>query len=242
MDASRLWIRSCLIALAILPVQPVSAILPESQEPISLDATSAEFDGLQSRLVFTNIRISQGPLTISADQAVVNDLDFAHNTWLFTGNVNIDGGPTRIRSDAASLLFVEHQLATASITGEPATFERDAVGDRRAISGGAGLIEYDARESTLVLERDAQLFDGANEITGERLLYQVAEDRLMATSDNGNGQRVRITITPQSLQEEDAEENEVPATSDSDASTTPPPGSDPSDVDGTTGSDEDVPR
>jgi len=210
MDASCLWIRSLLIALAILPLEPASAILPESQAPISLDAASAEFDGRQGRLVFSRIRITQGPLTITADEATVNDLDFANNTWLFSGNVHIDGGTARIRSDAASLLFIEHRLVRASVTGEPATFERDAVGDRRAISGGAGIIEYDAREATLALEQSAQLFDGINQITGESLLYQVAEDRLMASSDNGNGQRVRITITPQSF-EEDTEDDEEPS-------------------------------
>lgn len=237
MDVSCLWIRSCLIALAILPLEPASAILPESQEPISLDATSADFDGRQSRLVFQRIRITQGPLTITADKAVVNNLDFADNTWVFTGNVRIDGGPTRIRSEAASLLFVDHQLVTASVTGEPATFERDAVGDRRAISGGAGMIEYDARESTLVLERDAQLYDGANEISGERLLYQVAEDRLMASSDNGNGQRVRITITPQSLKEDagDDPSAELPGADDR-------PGPEPDDASGPDDAGEDAPR
>ena len=195
MDSFSLWARSFLVVLACLPLAPASAILPESKEPISLDAASAEFDGLQNRLVFTGVRITQGPLTITADQAVVDALDFANNTWVFTGNVRIDGGPTRIRSDAASLLFVEHGLAAASVTGDPATFERDAVGDKRAIRGGAGMIDYDAREGTLILARKAQLFDGTNQITGERLLYKVAEERLIASSDANNGERVRVTIT-----------------------------------------------
>jgi lipopolysaccharide export system protein LptA len=212
MDYSCLWARSCLIALAILPLAPASAILPESQEPISLDAAAAEFDGPQNRLVFDNVRITQGPLTITADRAIVDALDFANNTWLFTGDVRIDGGPTRIRSDAASLLFVEHRLVSASVTGDPATFERDAVDDRRAISGGAAVIEYDAREGTLVLAQHAQLYDGTNEITGERLLYKVAEDRLIASSDASNGERVRVTITPQTVEPREPPEDGEPST------------------------------
>lgn len=242
MDVSCPWIRNFLIALAILPLSPASAILPESQEPISLDATAAEFDGRQNRLVFSSIRIEQGPLTVTADQATVDALDFADNTWLFTGNVRIDGDTARIRSDAATLIFVEHRLVMANVTGQPATFERDAVGDRRAISGGAWMIEYDAGNATLALEQNAQLFDGINEITGERLLYQVAEDRLMASSDNGSGQRVQITITPQSLEDKE-DDGQAPPDTDGDPSAADAgPAQDRLDEDDGNGTDEDGPR
>ena len=172
-------------------------ILPNSKEPIELEADSSEYDKENNRLVFRQIKITQAGLTIAADTAVADGLDFSQSVWTFTGSVKIDGDGSHIRGSAAQLIFTDHRLTQATTTGRPATFERESDPEEnvRALSGNAQSIEYDAVASTLVLNGQARLLDGSNEITGDRLMYSVLEDKLVASSDESS--QVRIVITPQ---------------------------------------------
>lgn len=185
--------------MSVLVVGEVRGILPDSQEPISLDADSSEFDRDSNTLIFRNVHITQGMLSIAAATASADGLDFADSSWQFDGNVRIDGEYSRIRAAKAVLRFRNHRMVHASASGEPANFERDATEDARALSGGARSIDYDLEAQTLTLSGEAQLIDGQNEINGETLLYQLTEERLVATSDQGGDQRVRVTVTPQTL-------------------------------------------
>ncbi|UCC13375.1 MAG: lipopolysaccharide transport periplasmic protein LptA [Gammaproteobacteria bacterium] len=188
-----------ILAMSVLVVGEVRGILPDSQEPISLDADSSEFDRDSNTLIFRNVHITQGMLSIAAATASADGLDFADSSWQFDGNVRIDGEYSRIRAAKAVLRFRNHRMVHASASGEPANFERDATEDTRALSGGARSIDYDLEAQTLTLSGEAQLIDGQNEINGETLLYQLTEERLVATSDQGGDQRVRVTVTPQTL-------------------------------------------
>lgn len=187
-----------LVLGAILLPGIAFGILPNSKEPISLEADSSEFDKEKNRLVFRKVKITQAGLTIVADTAVADGLDFSQSVWTFTGEVNIDGEGSHIRGSTAQLVFTDHRLTQATTTGQPATFERDPnpTEDVRALSGDAQNIEYDALASTLVLDGEARLLDGSNEITGNRLTYNILEDKLVASSDEAS--QVRIVITPQS--------------------------------------------
>ena len=97
----------------ILPAS-AATILPVSNAPIALDAESSEYDRNADRLLFRQVRITQGDLSIAADQAVANDLDFAASTWEFTGHVELDGQGSRIRANSASA-----SPTTASSTRPP---------------------------------------------------------------------------------------------------------------------------
>jgi lipopolysaccharide export system protein LptA len=204
--------RVILLAALMCALPQAWAILPDSREPISLDADSSEFDREKSTLSFRNVRIRQGMLTISADAAKADDLDFADSSWEFTGNVRIDGDASKIRSEAAILRFRDHRLVRASVHGQPATFERDATEESRALSGSAESIEYDLTAGNLTLSGNARIMDGKNEILGSRLLYELETERLVASSDESGDSRVRITVTPQTLgiADEEPEAGEIP--------------------------------
>lgn len=189
-------VRPWLFLLALLPWAAADAIFPESREPIALEAASSQFDAEAGLLVFRGIRISQGPFSISADKAEATELDFADSTWDFSGAVVIAGQGASILASSAQLRFRDHQLRNTVARGEPATFERERTEDFRAISGDARTIEYDHQQKELVLSGDARLLDGTNEVSGSRLIYRIADGRVMAGSDAGDEDRVRITITP----------------------------------------------
>ena len=193
------WLVAALTAL-ILPAT-AATILPISREPIALDAESSEYDRARNQLRFRQVRITQGDLSIAADEAVANDLDFAASTWEFRGQVRLEGQGARILANAASIRFTDHRLVHATATGSPAHFERDATPELRALSGDAEVIDYDATASKLELRGAARLVDGANRFNGHKLVYLVEEDRLLASSSEARGEQVSVVITPSTIEE-----------------------------------------
>jgi lipopolysaccharide transport protein LptA len=193
------WLAAILAAL-ILPASAAN-ILPVTRDPIALDAESSEYDRNRNQLLFRQVRITQGGLSIAADQAVANSLDFAASTWEFAGHVELEGQGARITANEASIRFSNHQLVQATATGGPATFERDATPELRALAGDAEVIDYDAVSSKLELRGGAQLVDGANRFKGHRLVYLVEEDRLLASSSEARDEQVSVVITPSTIEE-----------------------------------------
>ncbi|MFU8821871.1 MAG: lipopolysaccharide transport periplasmic protein LptA [Gammaproteobacteria bacterium] len=178
--------------LGLFVVAPAYA----QQQAITLDAASSDFDRRNERLVFTEVRIQQGDLVISAAEAESRDLDFSRGSWLFRGDVRITSPMGDITSDRATITFLEHRLSKATTEGAPAQFSRTMPDDGRLVTGTANRIDYDLSKGELVLAGQAALRDGVREVSGGQLVYRIAEDRLIASTDAEGAERVRIVITP----------------------------------------------
>lgn len=165
--------------------------------PIVLDADTTEVDRRNGHVVFTEVRIQQEDVVVRADRAESRDLDFADSAWQFAGNVRISTGMGDIESSTAEISFRNHRLASAVARGGPAQFRREMTdGDRRTVTGSAERIEFDTRAGQIELTGQAVVRDGAREVSGGRLLYRLAEDRLIASSAESGDDRVRIVIVP----------------------------------------------
>lgn len=171
-------------------------VLAQQQE-ITLEAESSDLDRRNERLLFRQVRISQGDLSIAADEAETRDLDFSRGTWLFRGNVRIDTPMGTIQSARATVTFTDHVLRRATAEGAPARFSRMMPApENRLVTGTANRIDYDPGRGELELAGQAGLRDGVREVSGGRLVYRIGEDRLIASSDEEGTERVRIVITP----------------------------------------------
>jgi lipopolysaccharide transport protein LptA len=180
-------------AFASLAAAPVAA----QQQEITLEAASSDFDRRNERLVFQEIRVQQGDMVISADTAETRDLDFSRGSWLFRGNVQIRSPMGDIDSDRATVSFTNHRLDKATAEGGPARFSRTMPEpDARVVNGTANRIVYNLAGGELELAGQASLRDGVREVSGGRLVYRIAEDRLIASTDETGADRVRIVITP----------------------------------------------
>lgn len=178
------------LALAAGAAAPVI----DANAPIQLEARSSTFDYRNSTLVFSSVRISQGALSVEADEAVATGLDFADSRWTFRGRVRVRTADAQVASDTADVRFRNNQIASATIVGEPATFEqKTADGLAR---GRAGRIEYDFVAGTVRLAGGAWLSDGTNEINGRTLVYSMRDQRVLASAAEQGEERVRITINP----------------------------------------------
>jgi lipopolysaccharide transport protein LptA len=167
------------------------------QQEITLEAASSDFDRRNERLVFREITVQQGDISISADEAESRDLDFSRGTWVFRGNVRVRSPLGDMDSQRATVTFAGHQLEKATAEGTPARFSRTMPGpEARLVTGTANRIVYDLARGELELAGQANLRDGVREVSGGRLQYRISEDRLLASADDDGSERVRIVITP----------------------------------------------
>ncbi len=184
-----------LLAAAPRPARTQEApALPSLRDvPIDLDAAYSELDRRENRLLFRQLRISQGPLSIVADEAEANPADFSDSVWTFRGNVVIENTDAKVWCDEARMEFRENQLRRVQLTGAPARFEQRRVVERAPTQGKAGAMDYDLEAGLISMSEDAWLSDGQNEITGARIAYDLRREYVTATGEDG---QVRMRIAP----------------------------------------------
>lgn len=165
--------------------------------PIQVDAASSDVDYRSNTVVFRDVVITQGTARVAADSARATGLDFKDSTWVFTGNVRIDRDGGTLESDEARVQFRDNLLRVATINGKPARFEQQLARTPDKAHGRATTIVYDLATDRVTFTGDAWLTDGRNEISGEELVYNVRDQRVLAEQQPGSSGRVRITIRPQ---------------------------------------------
>ena len=99
-----------------------------------------------------------------------------------------------LAADEARIAFAANLISSAQITGSPARFEQKR--DKGIARGRALKIEYQPAAGTVRLTEDAWLSDGNNEISGQTLVYNMRDQRVLANPDEQGSQPVRITINP----------------------------------------------
>jgi len=156
--------------------------------PIQLKASSLDFDSQKGVVEYGTVEITQGGIRISADRAVTTGVDFDDSKWQFSGTVRITTPESAVASDTAEVRFAGGEIQSAAVTGGPATFEQKRNED--LAQGRARQIAYDLKRGTVELAGDAWLSDGKTEITGEKLVYSTANQRVISQEE------VLITIQP----------------------------------------------
>jgi len=165
--------------------------------PINVDAASSDVDYRSNTVVFRDVVITQGSARVAAENARATGLDFIDSTWEFTGHVRIDRDGGTLESDQAKVRFRNNELDSATIRGSPARFEQQLERTAGKAHGRAATIVYDMAANRVTFSGDAWLTDGRNEISGQELVYNVGDQRVLAETQPGDDDRVRITIRPQ---------------------------------------------
>ena len=178
----------------VTPATNVPEIEIDPGLPINLDAESSEFDRLNNRLAFTKVHITQGPLDIQADAGSAARLDFEDTVWTFSGQVEIRHDGMQIWSDTAQATFRNHRLTLARLHGSPARFEQHRPDDGGITRGQARDMEYALDRGLITMSGDAWVSDGANEVSGSHIAYDVVRDRI--TAEGSNAGKVRVKIIP----------------------------------------------
>jgi lipopolysaccharide transport protein LptA len=173
----------------------------DAQAPILLDAQSTSIDLKTNSAVFSKIRISQGAMSITADQGQASqqrsaDLYFENNVWNFRGNVKVTVEQGQLFSDDAQITFVNSVLSKAVVNGKPASFEQTVAKTGKLAKGHAETIDYDATKHLVRFSKNAYLNDGDHDILAQAVKYDILAQKVIAEEAEQNSQRVHITITP----------------------------------------------
>jgi lipopolysaccharide transport protein LptA len=184
--------------LVLAPAAHAQSGLPagNSQLPINLEAASSDFDYKNNTLLFKRVKITQGGLEVTAQQANATGLTFDNSEWRLQGDVTITVPGGKLQSNEARVMFKDNAIASASIKGSPAVFEQQLKERNQVARGRAAAIDYDVRAATVRLTGDAWLSDGQNEIRGNTLVYDIGRERVQANPSEKDPGGVKITINP----------------------------------------------
>ena len=192
---------SAVLAL-ILASRAGGAVQVPTDQPIDLDAQSFYTD-VTNNVVFRKVRITQGPMSISADLGQGQSqgskqstaLDFDNSLWTFRGNVKITTSDGQLTADDAQITFAKQRLFKATANGKQAEFQGQVEKTGKVAHGRADAIDYDAVKGVVRLLNNAWLTYGETELRGDSLKYNVGQS-IVAEGTEPDSQRVHITITP----------------------------------------------
>ena len=188
-----------LAAFALLaPSEQAAVAAPRNaQPPIDLVAQSTEVDLRTNSAVFHKVRISQGNMSIMADEGhATSGQNFDNSVWVFGGHVKITMDQGQLTSDDAQITFANNLIRKAVADGKPAEFEEPIAKTGKMAHGHADTIDYDLATNQVHFSKGAYLSNGDNEMRGESLRYNVLTQTVVAVEAEQGSQRVHIIITP----------------------------------------------
>jgi len=152
---------------------------------------------------------------VEADEV---EMDFSSGTRLYRGNVSVRQGTIRILADQIELFYKGEQLDHGIATGNPAVFRQRPDGKDHDIIGTGRRIELDEIQNIVTFIGDARLRQDRDAIEGERIVYDMARDRMIvrggdasptrttragedadAALPNQDGERPRMVLQPDEL-------------------------------------------
>ena len=194
---SKLSLRLGIVASLVLPLVAGAQVNDlDLRLPMDIDADNTTIDGKNSMIIFNGLRLTQGRVSIQADEGRATRMELEDSTWHFTGNVVIDIGAGHIECDAAELRFDEFRLKEAIVTGSPAIYDLSRPGTEEITHAEAGRLNYNVDGGVIEFSDQATITEGGNQISSNVLVYNIAEQRINADSSGEEDGRVRITYTP----------------------------------------------
>ena len=112
---------------------------------------------------------------VEADEV---EMDFGSGKRIYRGNVSIRQGTIRILADQIELFYEGEQLHHAVAQGNPAVFRQRPDGKNHDIVGTSRTIELDEIHNIVTFITEAQLRQDRDAIEGERIVYDMARDRM----------------------------------------------------------------
>jgi lipopolysaccharide export system protein LptA len=132
-------------------------------------------------------------VTIEADRM---ELDQKHGTSHYKGNVILHQGALQIKADSITLYSVKKKLQRAVASGNPATLLQQGDNEASAIRAMATQMDYLPQSQVVILKGKAQLWRNGNEFSGDQISYDLKQQLVKASGDNGGG-RVRVLLQPE---------------------------------------------
>ncbi len=174
----------------VLAVAGLAAVLPPGSRAEEAQAAThtngrqlPSPDGLLGALSFSS---SRAPIAVSADQM---EFDYRAHVLRYSGNVVVTQADMKLESDALTVALdsgVQNRVKQVVAEGRVHLSQ----GTRSATAGRA---EFDQMRNTVVLSDNAVLHDGPNEVSGDRVVVYLNQERSVVQGGNG---RVKALLYP----------------------------------------------
>lgn len=136
------------------------------------------------------------PIHVSADWA---EMDHRNGISTYRGNVILEQGTLRLEADLLKVYHRNDELDRLEAEGRPVRFRQRPEGATADVEGEAQQLDYRASEDRLHLRGAAWVQQGGDRFSGERIDYDIVQNRVQASGqDNGGGGRVHAIIQPRS--------------------------------------------
>ncbi len=123
---------------------------------------------------------------VEADEV---EMDFSSGTRIYRGNVSVRQGTIRIIADQIELIYKGEQLDHGIATGNPAVFRQRPDGKDHDVIGTGRRIELDEIQNIVTFIGDARLRQDRDAIEGERIVYDMARDRMIVRGGDASPTR-----------------------------------------------------
>jgi len=192
----------------LLAIAAAAALVPleihaQSDDTEGLDVRflTFDYDGATGRTEFTELRISQGELSIEADKGWSMDSQRAANGGALTeyrldGNVTLRGEGVRITGDSAAFIARDETLQRFELRGTPARFEDLTRSEAEQAFGEAERLVYDAGEGIVTLSGEARIVLGPYAYVGCDLIYEIAAQAARSGSSECEQRLQMIRMSP----------------------------------------------
>ena len=132
------------------------------------------------------------PIYIEADSV---DIDDRQGVSVYQGQVDVKQGSIHLTAEKVTIYQKERKADRIIAVGQPVTFKQ-RTDDGKDVNGRALQVEYYVNREELVLIDDAELTQGVDRFSSDRILYDRKNAVVKAGSSAQGSERVRITNTP----------------------------------------------
>lgn len=136
------------------------------------------------------------PVNIEADSG---EIDQATGTTIYEGNVIITQGSMRLEAGKVTVKYEDKKLYKLTATGAPARFRQKPDETKDWVKGKGNKILYLINSEELILTGNAELKQGDDSFSSDRIVYDRVQSKLKAGAAAKGSERVKVTIQPKNL-------------------------------------------
>ena len=132
-------------------------------------------------------------IRIESDRAYINEKT---GITIYEGSVVTRQGSIQINADKVTIYSIEGQANKIVCVGQPASYRQRPESGGSLVSARASTIEYYLETDVISLVDNASLVQDGLILNGNKINYDLKAERVEATGDAANNQRVHMVIPP----------------------------------------------
>ncbi len=138
---------------------------------------------------------NEQPINIQSDRASQKTLENGETTEYF-GNVQMIQGSLKINGEHITIHSKNREVTSIIARGTPATFEQQSDSESPPVEAQAETLDYQLQDETVILLVDACIKKDGSTVTGKRIEYNIAAEKIKASGGGTDSSRVNMILLP----------------------------------------------